>query len=42
MNPRDIINEKTSLPKPENTNSRPPMPAASMDTDAIALRDESL
>ena len=42
MNPIDMMKEKTLLLKPENMNSRPLMPAANIDTDAIALRDESL
>ena len=42
MNPKHMRNEKVLFVKPENINSRPPMPAVSIDTDATALNNESL
>ena len=42
MNPKDIMKEKMLFVNPENMNSRPPMPAVSMDMDATALNVKSL
>ncbi len=42
MNPKDMRKENILFVNPENMNSRPPMPAVSMDMDATALNNESL
>ena len=42
INPMDIRKEKALLVKSENMNSRPLIPATSMDNDAPALNNKSL